>query len=326
MNKKKKRGRMWLIWGLLFVLLLIILYGIPSLGSTLRSTYTVKYGSLSIADEGTGYFVRDERVYHATGGGTENRYISEGTLVRKGVNVMEIDGSNSDDPDRKYNDVLERLDGRGVYSRLITQDEGVVSYTVDGFEYQLTPETMEKKTRRWYEHLSNDDVMKLKRSTVHKKEPVFKVADRSKWYIVMFIDAENIKRYRKGEQLRVRLDDRKTIYGEVHSIKNLDDGYARLIIEADYYYDHFASERTAQVKVTMSEQSGLKIPNGSISRKNGVLGVYVQQKTGKYKFTPIQVLASDGETSIIAQSVFVDKNGKYVNTVQNYDQILRHGR
>lgn len=327
MKKKKKfvKHPVLLLWIFLFILLSVIIYAIPSLTGALRSTYTVKYGSLAVRDSGTGYLVRNERVYRAHSGGTVNRYIEDGTLVRKGVRVLEINGSNSGEHSQTYKDLMQRLDGRGVFSTYTTKDEGVVTYSADGYEYQLTPDNMAKKSRSWYDSLSNDTVVQLKRSRVKKNEPVFKVADRSKWYIVMFIDSSHAKRYADGDQLRIRLDKKKTIYGYVDSIKKTG-GSARLIISTDYYYTSFASERTAQVTVTMSETDGLIIPNESIAVKNGQKGVYVRQKTGKYTFTPIHVLATDGSESAISQSSYVDKNGKYVDTVENYDQILRHGK
>ncbi len=315
-----------LLWFFCFIILIIIVYAIPSLTGALRSTYTVKYGSLKIEDSGTGYLVRNERVYRARTGGKENRYISGGTLVRKGVTVMELNGSgSSDEPDSEFQDLMDRLGSRGVFSTFVTQDEGVVTYSADGYEYKLTPENMENKSRSWYQSLSNDDVVPLKRTDVKKREPVFKVVDRSKWYIVMFLDSSSAKRYSEDQQLRIRLDGRKTIYGSVQSVKEVSGG-VRLIIATDYYYDRFASERTAEVTVTMSETDGLIIPNESIAEKKGVKGVYVRQKTGKYAFTPINVLATDGTDSAISQTSFVDKNGKIVSTVENYDQILRHGK
>lgn len=326
--KKKKRFTkhpILLLWIFLFILLCVIIYAIPSLTGALRSTYTVKYGSLAVQDAGTGYLVRNERVYRAQSGGTENRYIQNGTLVRKGVKVMEVNGSNSGEHSQTYKDLMERLDGRGVFSSYATKNEGVVTYSADGYEYQLTPENMKRRSRNWYESLSNNTVVQLKRNRVKKNEPVFKVADRSKWYIVMFLDSSHASRYQDGEQLRIRLDKAKTIYGYVDSISKTG-GSARLIISTDYYYAKFASERAAQVTVTMSETDGLIIPNESITVKKGQKGVYVRQKAGRYAFTPIKVLATDGKSSAVAQSSYVDENGKYVNTVENYDQILRHGK
>ncbi|MCH4006145.1 MAG: hypothetical protein LKG42_07920 [Eubacterium sp.] len=327
MKRKLHLGKhpVLLVWIFLFILLCVIVYAIPSLTGALRSTYTVKYGSLKVEDSGTGYLVRNERVYRAESGGTVNRYISDGSLVRKGVRVLEVNGSSSGEHSEQFKELMHRLNGRGVFSTYKTKDEGVVSYSADGYEYRLTPDNMADKSKSWYESLTNDYVVSLKRSKVKKNEPVFKVADRSKWYIVMFVDSSHAKRYTAGEQLKIRIDKRKSIYGDVQSVKKTG-GSVRLIISTDYYYDRFASERTAQVTVTMSETDGLIIPNESIVKKKGTKGVYVRQKAGKYEFTPINVLATDGTQSAVSQSSFVDKNGKLVDTVENYDTILRHGK
>ena len=322
------RKRPVLIFFAALIVLYALIYMFPKLTGALTRDYTVQYGRLRATDESTGYFVRNEKVYLAVKGGTQNRYIKEGALVRKGVRVMDINGSGGDEPRRKYKSVLDRLGSSAIrIPSYKTQAEGIVSYYVDGYEGELTPATMKDKKERYYRNLDNSSVLKLESDTASAGDPLFKVADRSAWYIVCFVPEKNRARYKTGHKVSVQINDGKTIEGSVYYIKKISfSSDAMLIVKTNYYYQRFDSTRVADVKVITSDNMGLIIYNSSICRKNGQAGVYVQQKTGEYKFKRINVLSTDGRQSVISKSSFTDKNGKIVKTVNNYDDVLRHGK
>ena len=178
---KKKRRELLFLYVAAVAVLIVLIYGLPQVTGALTSTYTVKYGRLRIYDSADGYIVRTEEVYRAGSGGTENRYIRNGKLIRKGTKILEMtgSGSSSEDRDSAYEDLLDRLNGKAKETDSYRTDtEGVVSYTADGYEYVLTPENMTKKSRSFYEGLSNDDVTKLSPKDVKKGDPVFKLCSR----------------------------------------------------------------------------------------------------------------------------------------------------
>ena len=79
----------------------------------------------------------------------------------------------------------------------------------------------------------------------------------------------------------------------------------------------------AQVDIVTSDYSGIIIQNKSIATVDGEIGVYVKQKTGDYEFVPINIIASDGEYSVVSESYYYDEEGQKVNTVITYDEILK---
>ena len=326
MNNIRKRPV--LLFFAALIVLYVLIYVLPKVTGALTRDYTVQYGRLRTMDASTGYFVRKEKVYLADKGGIENRYIKEGALVRKGVKVMDINGNGSEEPQIRYKNILEKLGSSAIrVPSYKTQAEGIVSYYVDGYEGELTPATMKKKRERFYRNLDNGNVMKLESGIAATGDPLFKVSDRSAWYIVCFVPEDNLKRYKFGNKVSVRINKEKTIEGTVYYIKKIKySSDAMLIVKTNYYYQRFDSTRVADVEVITSDAMGLIIFNSSICRKKGQIGVYVRQKTGEYKFTRIKVLSTDGRRSVISKSRFTDKNGKTIKTVNNYDDVLRHGK
>ena len=79
-----------ILFPILLIVLYVLIYVVPGLSGALQSTYTVEYGTLSTYDDATGYIIRDESVYVAVSSGTQNRYIEDGKLVRKGTKILEV--------------------------------------------------------------------------------------------------------------------------------------------------------------------------------------------------------------------------------------------
>ena len=138
------------------------IYIIPSVTGALISSYTAEYGELKVSDETTGYIVRNETVYLASSGGEINRYIEEGSLVRQGTSVMEINGGSGEEISSEYTDLLTRLGDAAVTS----QDYTCLLYT-------SSVEPLTDEQRKIYQSLVDEayeqDVYKRQRQYRRKR-------------------------------------------------------------------------------------------------------------------------------------------------------------
>lgn len=322
---KKIRKSPIVLFVLALVLLYVIIYIVPSVTGALMSSYTIEYGELKVADETTGYLVRDEQVYVAGTGGTANRYIDNGTLVRKGTTVMELTGSTDREIDDKFLQILDRLGDEAIItSDYSVQRGGVISYYADGYESRIRPDNMKNGGYSYYSKLSQDSVQNLQSDTVAKGAPIFKVVDRTQWYIVTFVPKDNGKRYKKGQDVKVEFED-ATVDAEVHSVTADGDGeHTRVILVCSNYYGKYMQMRACPVSLVTYEERGLLVENSSITEENGQQGVLVKKKTGGYDFVPIKVYATDGTYSLVADTFFDDaESGKRYDTVEIYDEVLK---
>ena len=213
------KGKPILLFILVLAALYCVIYVIPTLTGALRSSYTVEYGELQISDETDGYIVRNEKIYFAGTGGEENRYISAGKLIRKGTKVMTLTGSNDDREQRRYRRIRENVGNAGITtSSFAAQAEGVVSYYADGYEAEFTPSDIDKKKYDDFRELGKAESIDLARSEVAKGDPVFKIVDRSGWYLVCYVPLENRSRYKTGERYTLVLNQKTEIYGRVTGV------------------------------------------------------------------------------------------------------------
>lgn len=322
---KKIKKKPIILFFIAIIALYVIIYIVPKVTGALVSSYTATYGELKISDETDGWLVRSEKVYTAGTGGSINRYIKENTLIRRGTSVMEISGGSGEgaEIDAAYTDLLSRLGDSAVQTDSYTAEEGgIVSYYADGYEGKLTPETMEKGGLSYYSKVTQDAVTDLKRDAAVQGEPVFKVADRTKWYLVCFVEESSADRYEVGQEIEVDFEDDR-VRMDVSSIKKMD-GKVRIILETRYYYSGFARTRAAKVSLVTYEQRGLILENESITEEKGKKGVYVKVRSGNFVFVPVLVYKTDGKYSLVADGTYYDDKGELISTVEIYDEVLKN--
>lgn len=320
---KKKKKPVILIFLAVLIILYILIYFVPKVSTVFVTSYVAQYGQLTISDETTGYIVRKETVYTATNAGEINQYVEEGTLVRKKIRVMEINDGADGEISGKYTAILDRLGDAAKPSKKYRSPKvGIVSYYADGYESTLKPKNLDKLTYEDYKKVSQDDTIKLSRKNAKTGEPVFKIVDRTKWYIVCYVDLENKDRYEKGTILNVEFED-QTCEAVVYKAEPEGDKL-KIVLRSGEYYENFAKIRVCDVRIVTYDDRGLLILNSSITEKKGVKGVYVKTNNDKFVFVPIFPLASNGEYTMIETGTHITEDGEYIATVDLYDEIQKN--
>ena len=318
----KRRKKLIIIYVLIIVALGIITITIPQVTGALTKTEILQYENMRITDNVTCYVVRNEAVHMAPSAGKLNYYIDDGIKVRKNVRILDIVPGDTYSDESKYTDIITRIENSEVVLRQVTSaNNGIVSYFMDGYEGYFTPEKM---TTLDYETTKKQEfkTVNLTRGSALKGEPIFKVCQSNLWYLIAWIDTENISKYEVGKSVEIQLPR-----GELDALVDqiIDQGDKWLVImRTTRYYEDFAKIRSADVEIVTQEYNGIKIRNSSITTEDGKAGVYVKTKNGDFVFRPIKVITSDGDYSLVWSSKFYDAEGQEVITVEVYDEILKN--
>ncbi len=316
----KKRKKLIIIYILVIVALGIITITIPQVTGALTKTEILQYENMRITDKVTCYVVRNESVHMAPSSGKLNYYIEDGIKVRKNVKILDVVPGEAYSDESKYTDLITRIQDSDVVLKQVTSaNNGIVSYFMDGYEGYFTPERMITLN---YETTKKQDfkTVNLTRGSTLKDEPLFKVCQSNLWYLIAWIDTENISKYEVGNSVEIQLP-----LGEVDALVDqiIDQGDKWLVImRTTRYYEDFAKLRSADVEIVTQEYNGIKIRNSSITTEDGKAGVYVKTKNGDFVFRPIKVITSDDGYSLVWSSKFYDEEGQEVITVEVYDEIL----
>ncbi|MEE3362098.1 MAG: HlyD family efflux transporter periplasmic adaptor subunit [Anaerovoracaceae bacterium] len=311
------------IFAAALVALYLVISVIPTVTGKLTPTQTVEYGEFKVSDDVTGYVVRDETVYLASETGDAVWKVGEGDLIKKGAAVMTFKkrSGKDDKKNSRYEDILKKLDGKGRKTGTASLRKGVVSFYVDGYEGRMTP-SKQKKLRENDVSVMDAQPDSIKRDSFVKGEPVYKIYNNAKWYMNVWVDDSKTSRYKEGNDVTIEIGDEK-IKGSIERIIAEDKKW-HIIIKTNRYWSGLGKYRVTDCSIVTTDEEGLIIDNSCIAMKGKHEGVYVKTTSGGYKFTRVNVIASNDEQSLVSSGTFTDDRGKTVNTVEVYDEILKN--
>lgn len=306
------------------IILYFIIYIVPGLTGALKKTEVLEYGNMQVTDDVTAYFVRDETVFASKKAGNVNYLIEDDGLVKKGTRILLVDGVA---PGDDYTDPAKGISSKlGKHLQpldaMISPVGGIVSYYVDGNEGALTPTNMEKISFKKVNKMTGEP-HNLVRTQTAKNMALYKICNHHEWYILMWVKEGSIVNYSNNKQVTVKLPN-----GEVKAyVKNiLDDGDKwRVILRCNRDYKELGKSRAVKASVVTADYSGLFVDNQCLTTdEKKRVGVYVRGKDGSFGFKPVKSLASDGKQTMVAMSYYYDENGKRVDTVDIYDEVLKN--
>ena len=310
MKRLKKRDKILIIiFFALLVILYVLIYVVPKVSNVLVGNYVAEYSRLDVGIEKRCLIVRDETVFYSQDSGDVKHSRNQGDRLRIGTKVLSVGGSN-----------------------YTTQAGGILSYFYDGLEDTINSKDISSITESIFETLDSKDsengqqrkyeVRTCSEGSTKKDEPLYKLVTGNVWYIVSWLSNEEAVDYAEGNDVLVMFPDGKEILGTVYAIQQQQDKL-KLIISCDKYYEYFDKYRDVSCKITAYTENGIIIENSSITEIDGQKGVYVINKQGKHVFTPIYILYTHGDVSLIVSNLYTDKDGYPVRTVRNYERVLK---
>jgi putative membrane fusion protein len=315
--------------------LYIAIFVIPDLKGALRKTTVLEYGNLAISDEVTACIVRDETVYMAARTGEIRYYVGEGVKVRKDVKLLDIVGGSVPAPaetdaeaasgESVMAELQSRIGANGVVlNQNFAPETGVISYYIDGYESFFSSENIASLTRNAVAGAAGPVVNVTRHDGyVREGDPIYKLTDNTQWYMVFWFDKDSgaVVNYKSGGAITARMPA-GDVGGKIENVVDQGDAWM-IVLGFDRYYENLAQLRSVATTVVVADYQGLLIDNESIISEEGTVGVYARQKSGDFKFVPVNVVRSDGVRSIISMSSFTGPDGKEVGTVNIYEEILR---
>jgi len=326
MPKPKKRTIY--IFVIALVALYVVIEIIPFITGAFTRTEILSYGQIKVEQEVVCYLVRSETVYSAPASGDLKYKFEEGSLIKRGAKVLTFDQTDaSDDEDgdplknSDYKEIIARLGESMVTDTQFTAAKrGIFSTYIDGFEAIFTPDRMEKLK---YEDVSGMSVKEndVLRTNALKGEPIYKISDNTKWHMIFWIENNEAGKYEVGTTVTVSLPN-GDVKAEISKLVADEDRFM-VILTTNRYYKKFASQRKVQAKVKMVDQRGLLVSNGSLTTKDGVVGVYIKNTIGDFIFKPVRTVATDGQKTLVLEDVYYDEEGQPIETVNVYDEVLK---
>lgn len=287
----------------LFIIFYVLIYVIPTVSDIFKQTYIAEYGTLDVSVETEGIIVRNEKAYNAKSSGKVERIAEAGQLYKAKRQIVSVGGNAI------YND-----------------DIGIVSYFYDGFESKLSGDNLDEIKKDFFKDFkSSPGIQKAVSGKAEAGNTVFKIIDRTRWYFVCWIDKDEEEVFTVGRTVTVSFDEENQVLMNVDSVTK-DGKELKVVFSTNRQYKDFDQHRVVKCTITAKSSNGIIINTDSIAEKDGVSGVYVIDKYGKENFTPVQIYTSIGDKSVVAKNYFYDSEGYPVETIKNYDEILKKAK
>jgi putative membrane fusion protein len=306
--------------------LFLVIYVMPKINGGLRDTVVLENQSLPVADKVEALIVRSETLYASPITGRADYNQKDGTKVRKGIPVMSVSPGGTE-PGEDESEIAKVRETAGndmvATSNFEAEETSVVCFTADGYEKKFTPETIEKLTPVDISVVPKEGVS-LKSGTVREGNPVYKLTDNARWYIVFWINEESGSRVHYDEGGKVKVDFGDDVVDAIIDSISDSNGDFKVVLRTDKYYKKMMSIRHVNANIIFSEYKGLIIDAKSITLRGAQAGVFVKQRSGNFKWVPIQIdeNRSTGEKYIASVGTYQDADGNIVRTVNYYDEIL----
>jgi putative membrane fusion protein len=192
---------------------------------------------------------------------------------------------------------------------------------VDGAEAALGTDKLSELDKSDLETYSARKAVETPVRSCTKGEPVFKVVNNSKWYLVFYLDNAKAEKYHEGSYVSIDVNG-EAVRVQVSGVYKGDDT-AKIILKCKSFFDGFLEERKLDTTVTVASAEGLMLHDSSIVKNaEGQKGVFIKNKIGKHLFRPISAKADDGENCVVYSDIYVDENGNFVETIRTYDEIV----
>ncbi len=185
-----------------------------------------------------------------------------GKIVEK---KAEIVGENSTDSyitslQKQKDDIQGRINRNTV--EIKSDTSGVVSYTVDGFEKQLTPAALKKLTPEELDGVSAKyPELAAGNGTVKAGMPAAKIIKGTELYLAAAVTAEQAKAFKEGGSIDLRINGTNIeTTGTVNNINNGADGRKVIVVRINRGVDTLSSQRIVSVDFISKTEEGLKVP------------------------------------------------------------------
>ncbi len=216
--------------------------------------------------------------------------------------------------------IFERDTKAGVLnsskSNVKSPEGGIISYYIDGFEENYTPDNIPKLKGKYLDISSNKIIVGSKKNDIQKAEAICKVVSNAEWFITSALDKEKTKEWTINDVKAIRIKDVAdgTVMGTIVNVLE-DTKSNNITFRITEQLNKFMPFRDVEIEIVISRSTGLKVPNTSIDTKKylKVDEEYITTHDGKNYVIKI---VNGGNSTIEVDLVNVNGN-KYIEYDEN---------
>lgn len=187
------------------------------------------------------------------------KILSEYAASYSADRFSELNGTRSALENVLLGDSSQALEDAGA---MLAQEDGVVVYTTDGYEGYTT----EDVTEDWFDVNSYSGQAHLSSDQVNAGDPVYRLVTSEEWTLVIPVTDRQFAKLSTMTSIKVKfLKDGQTQNGTIETRQIQGKNYAFVTLQNGMA--RYAQDRFLNIELVTNIQSGLKIPNTAITKK-----------------------------------------------------------
>ena len=201
---------------------------------------------------------------------------------------------------------------------LQTNKSGIISYKFDGNESKYNIDNISELNIDDIEYTENEYIDILNEGVIKHGQPIARIINNIKQYLAIVVEENEIMNFKENNSVIIR-DKNNQINAKVHNIYTKNDKNV-VVLEISEQNIEINDTRVAEFDIIYKSIEGIKIPKGSIVKKDNVEGVYIVSETGSAKFIEIKGTSYENEEFIVIDYYKNEIEG--VKTIDIYDEII----
>lgn len=153
-------------------------------------------------------------------------------------------------------------EGNATFHKGTAHRDGIVVYYTDGFE----DVTVDSFTPEMFDRVAYTKNNLKDKTEVLASEPVYKLITSEEWNLVIPITKDTSRQLQNSSTVRIRFKKDHTVLRADFTILE-KAGNPYLVVSMSNSMIRFATERYIDIEILFDEETGLKIPNSSITHK-----------------------------------------------------------
>lgn len=160
------------------------------------------------------------------------------------------------------NEYVQNAQNNQTFHLVNATEEGIVAYYTDGYEGT----TIDSFSPDMLNALNYTKTSLKQNSSVKAGDPVYKLITSEDWQIVIQVSDDVYQKLKDDSVIEIKFKKDDTTCWVNYEFKQIDGQYY-LVLSLKNHMVRFANDRYIEIELLLDEESGLKIPNSAITKK-----------------------------------------------------------
>ena len=187
---------------------------------------------------------------------------------------------------------------------VLTPGAGIISYSLDGLEETLTPESIGQYTTKQLLTMARRQTTTADQTRVHAGDPVAKLIGDAEAFVSVIVANSEVDRLTLAREVVLRFpgfEGRRETVAFLHHIGNKErNGYCVATYRTQEFLDGMVSVRQVKATIVVHTYRGTVVPGKAVVRRGGQDGVFTVDGAARTcHFRPVTVVGGSGDQVVV---------------------------